>query len=446
MMSDRAKLLAVLVPVVAANLFIGVDIYRLSAQREIIKWDYSQVNSIRYGLLSVDAWKERTREILEDRIGTFTLNPEHEAVLREEISHALNALITEADLLLRKHQETLSGTMRKIAIRTFVSVPEMRKQVPVYAQAILTELQKPSHARKLKTIAKNNLDQYAEQSYDSPEDTERFRAILSRYQVQDSDDFNLAAKGRLRELESDIKGYCILMLDGALAFLAAWWFCRTKPELHRTLFSLSIAFALILLGVGLALPMIDLDARIKSVDLLLWGEHLRFYDQVLFFRSKSIIQVITVLFETLQPDSVIVAMLLTAFSVLFPLSKLAAMQMYMRGTEKVRNNAAINFFAFKSGKWSMADVTVVAIFIAYIGFKGILSTQLAGLNIKDTSMEIIATNDTSLQPGFILFTAFVLFGFALSEILKRMPPSDSLTVDKAPALLNRLRTAAPRRN
>ena len=32
-----------------------------------------------------------------------------------------------------------------------------------------------------------------------------------------------------------------------------------------------------------------------------------------------------------------------------------------------KKNKLIQFFAFKSGKWSMADVMVVAIFMAYIG-------------------------------------------------------------------------------
>src|SRR5476649_1016182 len=107
------------------------------------------------------------------------------------------------------------------------------------------------------------------------------------------------------------------------------------------------------------------------------------------------------------------------------------MEAYMRGGEQVREGELVKFFAFRSGKWSMADVTVVAIFIAYIGFKGILNTQLAGLNIKAAYVEVIATNDTALQPGFILFTAFVLFGFALSEILKRTAAASALEHDLA---------------
>ena len=35
----------------------------------------------------------------------------------------------------------------------------------------------------------------------------------------------------------------------------------------------------------------------------------------------------------------------------------------------------VRFFVLKSGKWSMADVMVVAIFMAYIGFNGIITSQ-----------------------------------------------------------------------
>jgi len=69
-------------------------------------------------------------------------------------------------------------------------------------------------------------------------------------------------------------------------------------------------------------------------------------------------------------------------------------------------------------KWSMADVMVVAIFMAYIGFKGIMDSQMGILNGKSETMTTIATNETSLQPGFILFVSYVIFGLILGVILK----------------------------
>jgi hypothetical protein len=72
----------------------------------------------------------------------------------------------------------------------------------------------------------------------------------------------------------------------------------------------------------------------------------------------------------------------------------------------------------------MADVMVVAIFMAYIGFKGILDSELGKMNedMNTDRIASIATNKTSLQPGFILFIAYVLFSLILSVILKRISP------------------------
>lgn len=421
--SDRTRMLLILGPLLAANVLFGVDIQRLSAKREALKIDYGEVNSIRYGLLSVDAWKENLQGIVSGQIGEFKLSKAQEAVLSGHISKALNTLITEADRTMRKHQDTWSGKMRKLAAWAFVSIPELRKQVPTFTAAIVADLQTPARTRNLKALAQGGLERYAAKAGDLPADRAHHRALLERYGAASTEGFNRAAEHDLRDLERDINGYCALMLASAAAFLFAWWLARGNIGLHKPLFTLSAAFALVLLVVGLALPMIDLDARIKSVEFLLWGKHLEFRDQVLFFRSKSILQVVSVLLETGKGDSITVGLLLLLFSVIFPLCKLISMERYMRGGPETRRNKLVEFFAFRSGKWSMADVAVVAIFIAYIGFKGVLNTQLEGLNIKAAYVEIIATNDTALQPGFIIFTAFVLFGFALSAILKRTAPA-----------------------
>jgi len=417
--SDRVRMFLVLVPVLAANAFFAFDIHRLSSQREKIKRDYSEINSIRFGLLSVDAWKARMQAILAEQVGEFRMSKKQEDALSEQISGALNTMITRAETMLKENQNGFSGKMRKFAVWAFVSVPEIRRQVPAFTAAIVAELASPAQTRKLRKLAQSGIDGYAAKASDMPASQVHRRAILERHGVQSVDAFNAGAERDIRSLEDGIRRYCALMLLSAAVFLFAWWLVRAKLELHNPLFTMSAMLAFALLVVGLALPMIDLDARIKSVDFLLWGKHLEFKDQVLFFRSKSILQVVRVLLDTGKPDSVVVGLLLGIFSVLFPVCKLISMERYMRGGVETRRSKLINFFAFRSGKWSMADVTVVAIFIAYVGFKGVLNTQLQGISVKAKFVEIIATNDTALQPGFIVFTAFVLFGFCLSSILRR---------------------------
>jgi hypothetical protein len=199
----------------------------------------------------------------------------------------------------------------------------------------------------------------------------------------------------------------------------AWWGLWKRADLHRVLLVSSTAFALVLLMTSLSVPMIEIDARIKSVDVQLIGNSVHFNDQVLYYRSKSLMQVVSTLMQTGEADSIGVGVLLLLFSILFPLAKLTSTELLLLGGEGFKKNKLVEFFAFKSGKWSMADVNVVAIFMAFIGFRGILNSQMSGLNLKTEALESITTNATALQPGFFLFTAFVLFSLALSEILKR---------------------------
>ena len=93
--------------------------------------------------------------------------------------------------------------------------------------------------------------------------------------------------------------------------------------------------------------------------------------------------------------------------------------LYTSGNEVFKGNRLIQFFVLKSGKWSMADVMVVAIFMAYIGFNGIVDNQMENFATSAEPVEVFTTNGTQLLTGFYLFLSFVLSGLALSELVKR---------------------------
>jgi hypothetical protein len=244
------------------------------------------------------------------------------------------------------------------------------------------------------------------------------QALLDKYSVADVPAFNAMTTNMLENLYQRAYFFTYIVIGIILIFLVVWWLLRKQTALHTPLFILSVMLALIMLITGLTSPMIEIDARIKEMSFLLIGERISFNDQVIFFQSKSIVDVVRILLQTGKYDSAIVGILI--FSIVFPIGKLFATKFYLLGNERLRNNKVIRFFAFKSGKWSMADVNVVAIFMAYIGFKGILDSQMAHLNLQTDSLASISTNETSLQPGFILFVAFVLFGLILSVILRHI--------------------------
>ena len=71
----------------------------------------------------------------------------------------------------------------------------------------------------------------------------------------------------------------------------------------------------------------------------------------------------------------------------------------------------------------MADVMVVAMFMAYIGFNGIITSQFGQLSSASQELVILTTNGTSLKPGFYLFLTYTLLALFLSGFLTRKPPA-----------------------
>ena len=116
-------------------------------------------------------------------------------------------------------------------------------------------------------------------------------------------------------------------------------------------------------------------------------------------------------------DLLFVGVLVMLFSVLFPVSKLLASSGYMF-SEKLKKNKIINFLTFKTGKWSMADVFVIALFMAYLGFDGLITEQLKQLETLTNSSAVLTTNNSALMFGFYAFTGFVFFSLFISQKIK----------------------------
>jgi hypothetical protein len=176
--------------------------------------------------------------------------------------------------------------------------------------------------------------------------------------------------------------------------------------------------AVVLLIAGLSLPMIDIEASISMFSFKLLGHEVAFKDQVLFYQSKSILQVVWILLQNGGVGLVLVAILVFAFSVLVPVAKLIASTITIIRNERP-THWLHRFLVFKSGKWSMADVMVVAIFMSFIGFNGVINSQLVQLTKQGGNVELFTTNNSVLQTGFYLFTAYCLVGLLLSAMIEK---------------------------
>lgn len=396
-------------------------VFKTSSEAAEIKKDYSELNSITHGILSVNIWRDHLTSMVLNRIDDFEFTAEQEDTLVLQVENILTAGINKGDSLMNLKQKSLKGKLRKFAVRALVPEEKIRALVPMFAQTIVDEIQKPENKEALKFVIKSKLQEYSDMTHaNSQAAVLRMNEIFKKYEVSNLPDFNKKTAAEIKELSAQTYFYSYLLLSIVALFLVLWIIFRNQKVLFKILFLTSVLLSLIVLFAGVTAPMIEIDARFGQVDFLLIGEQITFVDQVIFFQSKSILQVIEILFSTGKIDSFFVGILILVFSIVFPIAKLVATQIYLGAREKVRKNKILVFFALKSGKWSMADVYVIAIFMAYIGFQGILDNQLANLNMETESLVSISTNKTSLQPGFLIFIGFVLFNLILSTILKRI--------------------------
>ena len=370
-------------------------------------------------MLSVDAWKNHLILIASNRIDDFEFSKDQEKVLQDQLEKVLHAVIYKADTLLHKKQKTVKGKIKKMVANALINEKKLHEQVPAFANTIVNQIKEPENKAKLKELILNKINEYGAITYDSVNDVARAENILAAYGFTDLRDFNKSIESESDKLSAEMYRFAYGEILIVLVFVFLWLICRKRLYLHNHLFTGSVVLALIMLIAGLTAPMIEIDARIREMSFLLMGENLSFHDQIIFFQSKSIVDVVQVLTDTGQWDSILVGLLILIFSIVFPFAKLIGSKLYMSGNSKWSNSKLVQFFALKSGKWSMADVYVVAIFMAYIGFKGILDNQLEQLNFKTNSLASISTNETTLQPGFLLFVCYVMWGLLLSVITER---------------------------
>ena len=406
--------------------FCAWQLHAISSRQEQIKRDYTDINNITLGLMSVDNWKGKVADIVSHQVKHFKLTPKEKAALQVEVEQVIYALIDKAEAMVNKPQKSLGGKIKRLIIKSAVHTDKIRAQVPKFAREVIARVDNPKQKNKLSTLAMTKFNEV--QQSDKLDSTHKANQALTdkmyrKYGVSSPDQLDHKLTSLLDNARAETYAYGFGMLGCILAVLLCWWFLRR--QVHTALFILSLLFAFILLAVGLTASMIEVDCRIKSLDFVLLGEHVQFRNQVLFYESKSILGVVKVLFEQGAADSLAVGALILCFSILFPVAKLASTGIHLLSKRKVAENRVIKFFAFQSGKWSMADVIVIAVLMTYIGLNGLLDNQLAALHIRSQDLTLITTNNTTLQPGYIIFISFVLYGLILSTILKAITPFDA---------------------
>ena len=405
--------------IIIASAILCHQIISNSISNQNSKNDYAELNHVKYGLFSVEEWKRQITVILAMEIDKLHLSRTNERELRKHIEVLLNTLIDKVDKKIREvNSGSAEGWVKQSFIDIFISLEDIKKGIPGYADAVIHEMTKSKTRDQIKTMLNKQLEQYSNQTFDT-QDTSQLSRILLRTDSKDIESARIKLNKAIAVKHDLIFKEAILLIILSVILFALSGF--SKQPLAPSRYILLVLSLIILLLAGVTTPMIDMEAKISQMSFVLMGHPIHFENQELYFQSKSILDVFWIMNTYKDIQMKFVGVLLITFSIFFPLLKIASSLGYYYNYHHARENPVIKFFVLKSGKWSMADVMVVAIFMAYIGFNGIITSQFDELSSTGQELVILTTNGTSLQQGYYLFLTYTLLALFFSGFLTRKP-------------------------
>lgn len=405
--------------ILAAMIYLTWQVIILSKSNQEKKIDLSEIDHVRYGLLNVDEWEEKIAVIITQKINEFELVPENRENLQASMERVLHRLIDEFEQLLELRTSGKFSGFKKWVAGFAVDIEELRENVPEFAESILEELNKPETRAEIEAFLLAKLDEFVATTFNK-DSMLMLEELIKKYGCEDKESCHVLLKDLINKDQDLINRYVVIILSLLVLIFLLNITIRGPLSIFQVLLLILSSFCLLLAGV--LTPMIELEARIDLMLFQLVGEEIIFKEQIFFFQSKSIINVVQILINDGSVQMIFVGALIFTFSVVFPTLKLFCSFLYS-ASWRLRENRIIKFFVIKSGKWSMADVMVVAMFMAYIGFNGVVSSQLKNLSDAAKPVEILSTNGTQLVGGFYLFLGFCLAGLILSEALVRKTDS-----------------------
>ena len=251
--------------------------------------DQIELSNASYGFFNVDIWEEKFYDILSKKIDEFQINESDREANYKKISSLLELIINEFEINYKSNniQKSFLGVSYKnIGVDLFSIFEELKNNIPNISNTILEFFEIDENKYKLKSYLNQQLQDFTRTTF-SQTDYYPLYKILDTYGQNSITQTQIEIDNRIDKIDSLIKPFYILLIiiiGSSLAF-----FLNNKMN-SLDIILLSI-ISLVLLFLGISLPMIDIDARIKLIEFNFIGEKIKFSNQVLYFKSKSLIQV-----------------------------------------------------------------------------------------------------------------------------------------------------------
>lgn len=400
----------------------SIALIDMGKETKVYKVDYKELHSVKYGMFNSDIWTMKILNIVDDKINNFEINLDNRSTIEGYVSSLIDTLISETERMVKEQNkggegllETFIGSTKQMITDTLIDFKELHARVPEFTTMIMKEIEKPENQAMIKRVIREKLKEFMQEEFEKSTDMSAYNALLKKYNSDNLEACTIFLEDKIHHNTALMNGEMMKILFIALVIICLVVFQGQLMTLG--FFTLTLT-TLTLLVNGIMLPMLEIEAKVVKLYFMVLDKPIVFENQILFFQSKSISDLLSLLLHSQEGKMVLVGILLGTFSVIFPFLKVVATTIYFY-FDRIGQHAIIKFFALSSTKWSMADVMVVSIFMAYLGLDGVVGSELSKLEEQRDAINMITSNGTHLEVGFFLFLGFVMSSFVLSIMVKK---------------------------
>ncbi len=187
MKGTAMKLLNLIVSliIIIASVILCHQIISNSISNQMDKNDYAELNHVKYGLFSVEEWKRQISVILAEELNKLNLSRADKRELRKHVEALLNRLIDQVDKKIREgNAGSVTGWFKQSFMNIFISLEDVKKGIPEYADAVIHEMTKSKTIDQIKAMLNKQLEQYFSKTFDI-QDTAQMSRILLRTDSKD---------------------------------------------------------------------------------------------------------------------------------------------------------------------------------------------------------------------------------------------------------------------
>ena len=255
---------------------------------------------------------------------------DHFDPLVDQVFLALGSMLPGQDTLIRNAKQVWVEPY-PAKLKTWITERIDDQAMDEIAAVVLAEtkaqLQSPETRDRIKQVLVHEIHRI-ERNTATLVDQERLAEVIQNHQCAHRIECQDILREKIEAVDLTIqaRGITILSLCAVIFMILLSGRCRDHPLVLTTL----IATCSLLWAGGILTPMLQVEAKIAQLDVVIGGETIQFSDQLLFYQSKSVIDFVILLMETGQIQLVVVGFLVGLFSVVFPLLKLVSSYLYLR--------------------------------------------------------------------------------------------------------------------